>query len=1055
MKKIYNLLFLLVLSISGLQLHAQVTTSSISGQISDSSGENLPGATVIALHVPTGTQYGTTTRPDGRFNLPNLKVGGPYSLVVSYIGYSEHRQDGLFLTLGQNFKYDLVMIEDITQLAEIIISGDNDVFGKDRTGAEMSFANEDIRKLPTITRSAQDIYRLTPSSDGNSFAGRNDQFNNFSLDGSIFSNPFGLDAATPGGQTDAQPISLDAIDQIQVAIAPYDVTQSGFTGASINAVTKSGTNDISGTVFGFYRNDGFTGSKIDGEDAIVADLTQLQTGFSLGGPIVKDKAFFFVNLEIERRDDLGSAFAPNRGTGAQNESRVLASDLDYVSNLFRTNLGYETGPYEDFTLSTDNQKGIVKFDFALNKNHSLTAIYNFLDATKEKPAHPTALGSRGPNATTLQYKNSGYAINNIIHSGLLEFKSIFGNKASNKLQLGYTLFDDSRNPFSSPFPTLNITQSGTPYIIAGHEPFSIHNRLEQRVIQFTDNFDLYLGSHTLTLGTSFEKFSFDNSFNLFTYNFFLIDNYDINFIKANEAAFLATVGGYQAGAISTFADNNANDDWALAETNLGQWAIYAQDTWEASDNLTLSFGLRLDVPLYFNTSDKIQENIDRKGGLLDPVNGIFDGNYAPSVIYYDDAGNPVQFDHTDLPIGNLLVSPRIGFNYDVNGSQTNQIRGGSGLFTGRLPFVWIGNQVANPDFFFYTMTDKDFKYPQVWRTNIGWDRKFGNGWGSTVDFMYTKDINGMMVKNYGLKPPTATVPGENRPAYNSLTDRAFDPFGGPTNAYVFTNTNKGRSVNLTLQLNRKWDNKIYASLSYNYLDAKSVSSIESEISGDAFALNPIGNYHSNNEVLAPSVYGNQHRIVGNANRSIEYGDGSWKTTFSIFFEYAQGGRFSYTYAGDINNDGSALNDLIYIPKDDQIDAMNFNTSGGVSEAAQRQALKAYIAQDDYLSENRGNFAERYGALSPWYSRWDFRILQDYYLSNGHEIEFSIDILNIGNFISSKWGLRQVPVNKQILSVDTSSGYPVYTFDPGTSETFVFNSDLISRWQLQFGLRYSF
>lgn len=1047
MKNSLKIWFFIMSMIITISTNAQVTTASISGLITDISDESLPGANVVVMHQPTGIQYGTTTRADGRFNLPNLKVGGPYSVVVTYIGYSDHRQDGITLTLGQNFKYNLVMIEDITQLLEIVISGDEDVFGKDRTGAASSFSVDDIRKLPTITRSAQDIYRLNPASDGNSFAGRNDQFNNFSLDGSIFSNPFGLDAATPGGQTDAQPISLDAIEQIQVSIAPFDVTQSGFTGASINAVTKSGTNKISGTVFGFFRNDALTGSKIDGEDVIVADLTQSQIGFSLGGPIIKDKLFFFTNIEVERRDDLGSSFVPNRGTGAQNESRVLASDLQSISDALNTNFGYNTGKFEDFTYATDNEKGIIKLDFSINKSHSLTATYNFLNASKEKPAHPTALGSRGPNATTLQFQNSGYQINNVIKSGLIEFKSLFGNKASNKLQIGLSKFDDSRDALSTPFPTLHIYKNGSPYIVAGHEPFSINNRLEQKVFQFTDNFDLYLGKHTLTIGTSFEKFSFDNSFNLFTYNFWLFDAFDIStFVgDVNSGVFDATV----QGSIDTFNANEANDSWALAETNVGQWSIYFQDRWETSETLTLSFGIRLDVPLYFDTKTKIEENIARKGGLL--ADG---GVYEPSVEYFDTDGNSVFFDHTDLPTGNILISPRFGFNYDVKGDQTTQLRGGSGMFTGRLPFVWIGNQVANPDFFFYSITDEDYKFPQVWRTNIGWDQKFNN-WNTTVDFIYTKDVNSMLVRNYGLKPPTGTLNDvDNRPTYNPSTDRALI-FGGPTSAYVFTNSKKGRSVNLTLQLSRKWDNDLYASLSYNYLNSKSVSSIESEISGDAFALNPISG-HANNDILAPSIYGNQHRIVGNTNRTIEYGNDKWETTFSLFFEYAQGGRFSYTYAGDINGDGSGFNDLIYIPTSSELNSMQF--SGTVAEqSAQLNAYENYISQDDYLSENRGSYAERYAILSPWYSRYDFRFLQGYNLGNGNQIELSIDVLNIGNLISSSWGVRQIAVNKQPVgvSVDAVTNIPTYTFDPSLVNTFVNNSDLVSRWQLQFGLRYSF
>lgn len=1069
MKNVFKLCFFILSMTIIFNTTAQVTTASISGKITDSNGGSLPGANVVAMHLPTGTQYGTTTRTDGRFNLPNLKVGGPYSIAVTYVGYSDHKQDGITLTLGQNFKYDLVMIEDITQLAEIVITGEDDVFGKDRTGSASSYTNEEIQRLPTITRSAQDIYRLNPASDGNSFGGRNDQYNNFSLDGSIFSNPFGLDAATPGGQTDAQPISLDAIEQIQVSIAPFDVTQSGFTGASINAVTKSGTNKLSGTVFGFYRNQDFTGSKVNGEDVIVADLSQTQAGFSIGGPIIKDKLFFFANMEMERRADLGSSFVGNNGDGtlAINESRILESDLIAVSDALKS-IGYDPGSYQGYTHNTDNQKGIVKLDWNINKSHTLTATYNFLDASKQKPAHPEAIGRRGPDATTLQFQNSGYQINNKIHSGLIELRSIIGNKFSNKLQVGYTSFNDTRDPMSTPFPVINININGVRGIVAGHEPFSVNNRLKQDVLQFTNNFDMYFGKQTLTIGTSIEKFTFDNSFNLGVYE-------PCEFCSATPVPYNGNTDFYSGGtfgggfnSVQQFIDftaigqmtniasysqgvydnNETNDSWALAETNVGQWAVYLQDKIDATGNITVTLGLRMDMPLYFDTSEKIQENIDRNFA------------YDPSIIYTDEDGNSIQFDHTVLPKQTPLISPRVGFNWDVKGNQSMQIRGGTGIFSGRLPFVWIGNQVANPNNYFYNMTASNFKFPQVWRTNIGWDQKFGEGWVTSVDVSYTKDINAMMVRNYGLggsPQGTLTAPGDNR-SYYSATQKI-------NNAYIFTNTNEGSSFNTSLQLKRKWTNGLYTSLAYNYLDAKDVSSIEAEITSDAFDRNPaLGDV--NQTVLAQSVYGNKHRIVGNANKSFKYGEDKWATTFSLFFEYARGGRFSYTYAGDINNDGAASfgNDLIYIPTDGEIDAMVFretdNDNDGnidVTELEQQNSLKAFIAQDDYLSDNRGEYSQRNAILSPWYSRWDFRLLQDYNLSNGNKIQFSIDILNMGNLISNKWGIRYFPTNTQIIgaTVDPLNGSVIYSFDPDFKETFTPNTGLLSRWQLQFGLRYTF
>lgn len=1027
-----------------------VTTASLNGQITTTGGEALPGATIVALHQPTGTPYGTSTRADGRFNLPNLRVGGPYLITVSFVGYQEEKRENIHLVLGQNLTLDFALRESATELGEIVVSDQRDIFNSARTGAAVNFDNDQIRKLPTITRSAADIYRLTPSSDGNTFAGRNDQFNNFSLNGAIFNNPFGLDAATPGGQTDAQPISLDAIDQIQVSIASYDVTQSGYTGASINAVTKSGTNTVTGTVFGFYRNQSLTGSKVDGKKIIVPDLTQLQSGFSIGGPIVKDKAFFFANFELERRDDLGTTFVSKKpGLTGENVSRVEQADLIAVSNALQS-IGYATGPYEGFIHETNNQKGILKFDWNISKNHTFTAIYNFLDASKQKPAHPAAIGRRGPDATTLQFFNSGYQINNKINSVLGELKSIFGNKYSNKFQIGFTHFDDTRDPLSTPFPVLNINRDGIRYIVAGHEPFSINNRLDQKIFQLSNNFDIYAGQHNITVGFAFEKFQFDNSFNLGVYEPFTIPypggtfgpgfNSVQDFLDYVTSGDMAAVRDY---SVSVFNDNNANGTWALAETNVGQLSFYLQDRWSVGSNFTLTYGLRFDIPQYFDTKKKIEENIARNCC------------YDPTIVYADETGAPVTFDHTDLPEQKALLSPRVGFNWDVNGDQSLQLRGGSGLFTGRFPFVWVGNQVANPNFFFYNMTDKDFKFPQVWRTNIGGDKRIGSGWIVSADLIYTKDVNAVMVRNFGRRPPTGTLLGvDNRKIYADA-DKIM-VFGSPTNAYVVTNVDEGRSVNATLEVKKKWTNGLYATVAYNYLDSKDISSIDAEISSDAYDRSPaIG--HVNTPMLAPSLYGNKHRVVGTANKTFSYGDGKYATTFSLFFEYAKGGRFSYTYSGDLNGDGSGLNDLIYIPTDSQIDAMDFNESSA-SATAQRAALKAYIAQDEYLSENRGNYAEKFALLAPWYSRFDLRILQDFNLNTRHKIQFSIDILNLGNLISSKWGVRQFPTNTQPIGFagfDGGTGEPEYTFDPNLKNTFTNDFSLLSRWQLQFGLRYSF
>ena len=442
-------------------VHAQITTSSITGLVADENGEPLIGATVTATHVPSGTFYGVVTLDNGRYTIPNMRVGGPYTIEAGFIGYTADPQSGIQLSLGQKLNLNFEMREEGVQLGEVVISGSVDpILNGERTGAETSIDRSILDNLPTISRSAEDYTRLnTMAAEGGSFAGRNDQFNNYSLDGTIFNNPFGLDAATPGGQTNAQPVSLDAIEEISVSIAPYDITQSGFTGAAINAVTKSGTNEFHGTVFGFFRNKGMTGGTVDGTDIFKGDLKQLQAGFSLGGPIVQNKVFFFANLEMEQRSDLGSFFTPSGGAAGGNTSRVLLSDMTMVSNLLMDRYGYDTGLAEGFSHDADNVKGLFKLDFNLSEKHKMTATYNFLDAFRDLPAHPSAIGRRGPDFLTLQFQNSGYRINNVIHSGIVELNSFFGSKVSNKLQLGFTSFRDSRDPFSDPFPVLNVGKS--------------------------------------------------------------------------------------------------------------------------------------------------------------------------------------------------------------------------------------------------------------------------------------------------------------------------------------------------------------------------------------------------------------------------------------------------------------------------------------------------------------------------------------------------------------------------------------------------------------------
>jgi hypothetical protein len=1060
MKNFITLLFL----VFGLQLTiAQTTTSSIKGTVKSSDTELLPGATILAIHTPTGSKYSALTNADGRFNMLNMRVGGPYKVVISFVGFQSQTYNEVYLELGKAFSIDAILKDESQQLNEVkIVSSKNKVFTSGRTGAETTIGRKELTALPTISRSADDFTRLEPSASGGSFGGRNDQYNSYSLNGAVFNNPFGLDAATPGGQTGSQPISLDAIDQIQVATAPYDVTLSGFTGASVNAVTKSGTNEFHGTAYAFFRNQDLTGSKIKGQNIFVPSLEQTQAGFSIGGPIIKNKLFFFANYEIDKRSDLGSNFVANNGDGKTdvNESRVLETDLVNVSNAL-SNLGYNTGAYQGFKHNSNSNKGIVKLDWNINDDNKLAVIYNFLDASKDKPAHPTALGFRGPNSSILQFQNSGYQINNKLDSFLVELNSKVSETVSNKLQAGYTHFDDFRNPFSTPAPVINIQDgSGANYIVAGHEPFSINNTLDQKVLQITDNLSYVTGKHSFTFGTSFEKYQFKNSFNLGAYdNFGNPNGYYGTFFASYPSVSDFLADAAQPYATSAIQQNLAyaqtifdaknsfgvgtDGGWKLAELNVGQVALYAQDDWNITENFKLALGLRVDKPLYFDTADLIQKYIDTDNGA----------SRNNSTLYYNpQTGANEALISTTLPTDKLLWSPRLGFNWDVTGDKTTQFRGGTGIFTGKLPFVWLGNQVSGSDDGFFQIMDKDFKWPQVWRSSLGLDHRFENNYIATLDMSYNKDINGVHVQNWGLVKPTGVLLGaDNRAIYNS-GDK------GGNSAYVMTNSNKGYVFNTSAKLQKTFDNGLFASLAYNYLISKDVNSIEAEITGDAFAFNPaLGNV--NDAVLSNSKYGDTHRFIGVASKKWKYGtNDKWSTTVSTFFEYAQGGRFNYIYGGDINNDGSGTNDLIYVPTPAEIGSMVF--TGGPSQGA---AFDKFISQDDYLSGRRGQYAERYGALSPWRGKWDMKLIQDYNFkpssssNRTNTIQFSVDILNVGNLLNSDWGLVQVPTSIQPIgvSVNQTTKVPTYTFNGTQTKTFNYDASLLSRWQAQFGIRYIF
>ena len=494
-----------------------LTTASLNGMVTDENGNPLEGANVIAVHEPSGTQYGGAVRSGGFYDILNLRVGGPYTVKATFIGYAESSQADLYLNLGQAARVDMQLSQEAIEVSGVVVTAEMDpVMNSGRTGAATYISQELVEALPSIKRSTRDLTRLDPRSDGNfSFGGRNWLYNNISLDGSYFNNPFGLDDPAPGGQANAEPVPFDAVEQVQVSIAPFDVREGGFTGAGINTVTKSGTNQFKGSIYSYFRNASLVGNEVG--DVVLfdekPDLSFNQSGFTYSGPISKNKLFFFLNFERVRREDPGTNYMANEN------SRVDAATMNAIRKTMMDVYGYDTGPYQGYTHQTNNDKVLLKLDWNVNSNHNATFRVNILDAMREQGPHPFVLSfantGRGPNSESLPFQNSGYEINNDLQSYAFELNSAFGGTSANKFFFSYNRFRDFRQPFSKDFPTIEIGESGRTYTTLGHEPFSIHNILDQDVLQITDNYSYFSGKHVYTAGVSYERFSFFNSFNIF------------------------------------------------------------------------------------------------------------------------------------------------------------------------------------------------------------------------------------------------------------------------------------------------------------------------------------------------------------------------------------------------------------------------------------------------------------------------------------------------------------------------------------------------------------
>ncbi|MDX2194082.1 MAG: carboxypeptidase regulatory-like domain-containing protein [Gemmatimonadales bacterium] len=1068
-----------------------VTTSSMTGVVT-ASGNPVVGASVRAVHTPSGTGYAATTRGDGRYTIPGMRVGGPYEVTVRAIGYTPQSQKNIVLSLGVAADVSFRLEQAVIQLTEITVTEPGEL-SSNRTGAATRIKSEVIEALPTIARSLNDVTRLTPQASGASFAGQDTRFNNITVDGSFFNNSFGL-AGQPGGRTGVSPISLDAIDQIQVNIAPYDVRQGNFTGAGINAVTKSGTNDFEASFYRIQRSQGLVGTDANGVAVNPGTFNYGLWGARVGGPIVKDKLFFFFNFEDDGFNEPATLFRANNGGEpvSGNTTRVLRADLDSVSRLLANPaLGFVTGPYEGWNLQTPSRRWLGKLDFNVNDRNKVSIRYQHLDSRADIPVSNSAslgFGNRRDNLNSMSFANSAYGILENIRSIVGEWNSQLAPNLSNQMILGYTTNDESREPKSALFPTIDILRDGLTYIGTGFEPFTNLNQLRYRTWQFQNNLTLYADKHELTFGVALQKYNSDNVFfdgsqSVYTYNS-LQDFYtDMNSFIANPNR-----TGNSPVSLRRF-QLRFNNIPGLAEPlqplEVLYSGFYAQDEWRPSSRLKVTAGVRVDVPNFAPT-----------GFANRQVDGLF---------FRDERGLPAQYRTDQLPGANLLWSPRVGFNLDVTGDRSTQIRGGSGIFTGSPPYVWISNQVGNngtltgfierdntnafpfnPNPATYApatvtgqpaasyalaFTEPGYRFPQLWRTNIALDQKLPWGVVFTGEFLYSRDVNGTYYINANLAQPTGRFTGaDNRFLYGAGTANRVN--SNITSAIVLKNQNEGYSYSIAGSLEKAFSNGFFAKVAYNYGVARNIVDPGSIALG-SWTGNAIPN-DPNNAPVAFSNFSPGHRAF----LALSYRKEYFKfgaTTITLFAEGRTQGNTQYTFGGDANRDGGVGNDLIYVPRNTS--EMNFQTytQSGVTftRDQQAQAWDAYISQDPYLSTRRGQYAERGAIFLPMLWRADLSVQQEIFQNFGRKkntLSVRLDVLNFTNFVNSGWGVGDRLISNQPLVIPTAAqGGPVdangalqyrlraigATNPQLMNTTFERTATLGDVWRMQLSFRYTF
>ena len=1094
---------LLIAIVCSYSAKSQVTTGTITGLIKDAKGAELSGATVEAVHESSGSVYRSISSKTGRFSLPGLRIGGPYKVTVTYVGFKKQEFGDLFVQLGEPTKIDVLMIEEGKNLQEVVVTGGSgkSLISKDRKGASTNLNRRILQALPTLSRSFTDLTKLTPqasvTSNGISFGGQDSRFINLTIDGSIFNNSFGLQSL-PGSQTNATPISLDAIEEVQVNLSPYNLKDAGFTGASINAVTRSGTNTLHGSAFYNTRDQGYVGryTKTGYKHPFnvnVANFDVKQFGASLGGALIKNKLFFFLNGEAEKRTDPATFFVADNGTntGGVNTSRVKESDLITLSDFLKNKFDYDPGPYQGYSFLTKSYKLLAKIDWNINDKNKFSIRFNSLRASRDVPSSTSgALGGAGrrDNVNTMNYANENYEINNDIYSIIGQLNSRISNKVSNEIIFGWTANRDYRAVKGSKlFPLVDIldgTGADRNYISFGAEPFTPNNKLFTDTWQFSDNINIYSGKHTISTGVNFESFRFFNSFT---------PQYQGQYIFNSLADFYTSANAYLANP--NMSQNPVNlRRYILSYSNVeggGPWnaitrarniGAYIQDEVALTDKFNITYGVRFDVPFFANTGF---------------INKQVDG-YS----FVDETGNPTTLSTSKLPTAKLMINPRFGYNYDLSGDKKTQIRGGFGFFAGRPAFVFISNVVGNngvlngqinqdntklypfsPDItrnipsnivpgtpaasYNIAPVEKNFRFPQVFKTNFAIDQKLFRGIVGSAEFLFTQSVSNIFYYNANIKPAIATFNGpDNRPRFaGSASAVRINP--NITDATVLASRPYGQSMSVTVKLEKPLRKGLSWMVAYNFGKTKDYL-IASTIANSSWQA--IRSVNGNNlPDLAFSDNDVRHRVVGN----ITYRTEIAKTAafqISLFGQIQNQGRFSYTYSGDMNGDGVSGNDLIYIPKNQG--EMNFEeykaTIGGVltvlTAQVQKDAFEVYIQQDSYLRNHRGEYAKRNGVLQPMLARFDLSTMLELFRNigkNRNSIQIRADIFNVGNLIKHNWGVGDFFNTGSPLAArpTPSNGVPLFRYNVVSGsinyKTYIKSTSINDVWQAQLGVRYIF